>query len=201
MDTTSIHALPSDPMGGSMPPSLDQNISVSIRENQSNLQNTYLPDVGDKVQPPSISLDQNVIHQIIDGIQKASLTGVTQLPSRDIPQTTETLTRDPHIQPNYIQPVDRKDYIKEYEDKEDISNKYQRQENRKDRLDDLYNDLQIPILLAVLYFLFQLPFFRRALFKYVPILFGKDGNMNLQGFLFTSGLFGGLFYTLQKVLT
>jgi hypothetical protein len=65
--------------------------------------------------------------------------------------------------------------------------------------DEIYNDLQSPLLLAVLYFLFQLPIFKKLLFKYFSVLFSKDGNYNINGYLFTSVLFGLLFYLLSKL--
>ena len=36
--------------------------------------------------------------------------------------------------------------------------------------DSLYDELQAPLLLAVLYFLFQLPFFKKTVFKYLRMI-------------------------------
>ena len=80
-----------------------------------------------------------------------------------------------------------------------IINNYSVENNN--RLDDLYNEIQVPILLAVLYFLFQLPVFRKYLFSYFPVLFSKDGNLNINGYLFMSSLFGILYYLLNKINT
>jgi hypothetical protein len=77
----------------------------------------------------------------------------------------------------------------------DYNKKYQEQNS----LDEMYNEIQTPLLLAVIYFLFQLPFFRKFLCSYFPILFSNDGNFNINGFIFSSVLFGLLFYTLNKV--
>jgi len=66
-------------------------------------------------------------------------------------------------------------------------------------LDDMYNEIQTPLLIAVLYFLFQLPFVRKFLFTYIPFLFSIDGNLNMNGYLFTSILFGVVFYSLNKL--
>jgi hypothetical protein len=76
---------------------------------------------------------------------------------------------------------------------------YNKKRKHSDSLDEMYNEIQTPLLLAVLYFLFQLPFFRKFLFRYLPVLFSNDGNLNINGFLFTSTLFGLLFYLLNKV--
>jgi hypothetical protein len=78
-------------------------------------------------------------------------------------------------------------------------NEHNKNEKNQNSLDDMYNEIQTPILLAVLYFLFQLPFFRKFLFSYFPVLFSNDGNMNINGFLFTSIIFSLFFYLLNKI--
>jgi hypothetical protein len=154
----------------------------------------------------SINLDQSTINQIVNGLQQASATGVTQLPSRDIPMTTSNLTHDMSIQPNFIPPVPQsqqgnRDYISNYQQAGDIMNEYNSKLEHSNSLDDMYNEIQVPILLAVLYFLFQLPFFRKFLFSYFPVLFSKDGNLNINGYIFMSSLFGIFYYLLNKVNT
>ena len=102
-NTTSINDLPTDPVaggsigGGSINGS---NISMSVNE----------------INKGPVSLDQTTISQIVNGLQQASIAGATMLPSRDIPQTTQNLTHDPHIQANYIPPPSNKDYINDYND-------------------------------------------------------------------------------------
>jgi hypothetical protein len=187
-DSTSILDLPTDPVGGG---NISNNISMSASENvaqQSGQSSTGL------------SLDQSTISQIVSGLQQASITGVTQLPSRDIPMTTTGHSTDAQVQPNYVpQPQNPVDYIKNYEESSDMVDEYNKNMSRQNSLDDMYNEIQTPLLLAVLYFLFQLPFFRKFLFSYFPILFSNDGNFNINGFMFSSVLFGLLFYTLNKV--
>jgi len=187
-DSTSILDLPTDPVGGG---NISNNISMSSTENvgQQSGQSTA-----------GLSLDQSTISQIVSGLQQASITGVTQLPSRDIPMTTTGHSTDPQIQPNYVpQHQNPVDYIKNYEQSSDMIDEYNKGTRQQNSLDDMYNEIQTPLLLAVLYFLFQLPFFRKFLFSYFPILFSNDGNFNINGFVFSSILFGMLFYTLNKV--
>ena len=187
-DSTSILDLPTDPLGGG---NISNNISLSASEinNQTQLQSQS-----------AFSLDQTTINQIVNGLQQATLSGSTQLQSRDIPMTTTGHSNDPQIQPNYVPPPPQyNDYIKDYEQTNDIINSYNSNLKRQNNLDDAYNEIQTPLLLAVLYFLFQLPFFRKFLFTYFPVLFSNDGNLNINGFLFTSILFGLLFYVLNKL--
>ena len=183
-ESTSISDLPTDPFGGGNN-NANNNISVSASE---------------PTQQNGFSLDQTTISQIVNGLQQASVNGATKLPSRDIPMTTSGHNTDPQIQPNYVPapPTNHEDYIKNFEQASDMVNDYNKNNRRQDSLDDMYNEIQTPLLLAVLFFLFQLPFFRKFLFKYLPVLFSNDGNLNINGFLFTSILFGLLFYLLNK---
>jgi hypothetical protein len=198
--TTSIFDLPTDPTNGSERQSVVQN--TMQQGMQSGIQ-SEMPNVMNNNAASSITLDQTTINQIVNGLQQASATGATQLPSRDIPMTTSNLTHDVNIQPNYIPPPPQHsaDYIKNYEQTGDIIDDYNANLERSNALDDLYSEIQVPLLLAVLYFLFQLPFFRKFLFSYLPILFSKDGNLNLNGYIFMSCLFGICYYLLNKVNT
>ena len=197
-DSTSILDLPTDPVGGG-------NISLSASENVVQKQ-MQMPNQGQNQMPqnqgqtPNFSLDQTTISQIVSGLQQAATAGATLLPSRDIPMNTTGHSNDAQVQPNYVPMHERQeDYIKDYEQTSDTIENYNKNMNRSNSLDDMYNEIQTPLLLAVLYFLFQLPFFRRFLFSYFPILFSNDGNYNINGFLFSSVLFGLLFHLLNKV--
>lgn len=143
------------------------------------------------VSTPGMNLDESTINQIVNGLQRASIAGATQLQSRDIPISTSNISNDAQIQPNYVPTYVERDYIHDKVSNDEIN-------HYNSHSDDMYNEFQTPFLLAVLYFLFQLPFLRKWLFSYMPFLFSKDGNMNLQGFLFNSLLFGIAFYLLNK---
>ncbi len=189
INTTSIHDLPSDPVaGGSVSGS---NMSMSINETDSNNSNTN---------SRSLSLDQTTISQIVNGLQQASIAGATMLPSRDIPQTTHGITSDPQIQANYVPPAEtNNDYINDddYDNDEAIHN-YNRTADVKSSLDSIYDEIQTPLLLAILYFLFQLPIIRKTLCKYIPLLCNNDGNYNINGLVFTSVLFALIFFIFSK---
>lgn len=146
-----------------------------------------------------VALDENTISQIVSGLQRASVNGATLLPSRDIPNMTTNISNDAQVQPNYIPPAPKQnDYIKNQEENDDISHNYNKRMETNNSLDDMYNELQTPLLLMVLYFLFQLRFYRKFLFSFFPILFSKDGNININGLFFNSILFGFAYYVLNK---
>ena len=188
-DSTSILDLPTDPVGGG---NVSNNISMSATEN-------VMVSQKQPANQANGTLDEATISQIVSGLQNASRNGATQLPSRDISMSTIGISNDPHVQPNYVPPPqDNTDYIRNYEQTSDMINDYNKNTQDNNSLDDMYNEIQVPLLLAVMYFLFQLPFFRKMLFGYLPILFSTDGNMNINGFLFTSALFGMLYYLINK---
>ena len=192
-DTTSILDLPTDPVGGG---SIGGGGNMSFSANERNV-----PGSNSTSNSTALSLDQITINQIVSGLQQASSTGATQLPSRDIPRNVENIVADEQVQPNYIPPSSNEDYIKDDEDNEDIIKNYGRREENANNLDQLYDEIQIPLLLSVLYFLFQLPICKKIIYQYLPILCSKDGNYNINGYLFTSILFGILYYLLAKSVT
>ena len=218
--TTSISDLPSDPTGGGIS---SGNISMSIQENDQQMQGQMLPP-SQQSQPQSqqanqnqgngtgngngFSLDQTTINQIVNGLQKASVNGLTQLPSRDIPRTTEAITNDAQIQPNFIpQPNPtqmQEDYIQKMQQSNQSMNEIFDEHNKKanfsSSLDNLYDEIQTPLLLTILFFIFQLPIFKKYLFLYVPFLFFNDGNYNIKGYLTISILFGCIYYFCKKIL-
>ena len=191
-NTTSINDLPTDPVaGGSISGgSLGGGANISMSVNEINKG------------PGQVSLDQTTISQIVNGLQQASIAGATMLPSRDSPQTTQNLTHDPHVQANYIPPPSNKDYINDYneDDNEEMVNNYQRVEKVKNSLDSIYDEIQAPLLLSILYFLFQLPIVRKTLGKYIPLLCSNDGNYNINGLIFTCALFGFIYFMLSKTM-
>ena len=195
-DSTNILDLPTDPVGGG---NISNNISLNASENIVIPGQSHNQSMGEG-SAQGLTLDQSTISQIVSGLQQATISGATQLPSRDIPMTTTGHSNDPQVQPNYVPPPPNNlDYIKNHEDTNDMIDDYNKKRKHSDSLDEMYNEIQTPLLLAVLYFLFQLPFFRKFLFRYLPVLFSNDGNLNINGFLFTSTLFGLLFYLLNKV--
>ena len=103
------------------------------------------------------------------------------------------------MQPNYV-PQERHntDYITEHQTNEDIIRKYNTREQTVNSLDDFYNTIQTPVLIAILYFLFQLPVVRKHLFRFLPALFSSDGNPNLSGYIVNSAIFAILYFSLTK---
>ena len=187
-NTTNINDLPTDPVGGG---NTTGNVSFSVNEKPSQI----------PANNGQVALDQTTINQIISGLQLASVAGATQLPSKDISMNTESLTHDVQIKPNYIPPAHERDYIKENESNHAIMNEYNNNISQSNSLDDLYDEIQIPLLLGVLYFIFQLPVVRKMLSTYLPFLFHIDGNFNINGYVITSVMFAFIYYILTKTMS
>jgi hypothetical protein len=178
MNTTSITDLPTDPAGGS------SNINIDEPQISNNSNN-------------SVSLDQSTINQIVNGLQQASITGSTSLPSRDIPQNTNIITQDSYVTPNYIPESNiLKDYDYIKNDNNSIEINYREEKN----IDIFYDEIQTPLLLGILYFIFQLPIFKRIIYNNMSFLCNNDGNYNLNGLIFVSSLFGFIYYFLTKFM-
>ena len=190
INTTSINDLPTDPMGSNA-----NNISMIATEKQLSFNQPQ-----QQQQQSTLSLDQSTISQIVNGLQQASVAGATMLPSRDIPQNTQAITQDTYIQPNYVPPPTNTDYINDQQDASEYINAYSKDEQIKNSLDTVYDEFQTPLLISILYFLFQLPILKQTLFKYIPLLCHNDGNYNLNGLLFTSAAFGIIFLSLSKTM-
>lgn len=139
------------------------------------------------------------INSFVTGIQEAAASGALQLPSRDIPQSQSHLTNDTQLQPNYI-PENRGDYINDTYNQEQIINNQNIKQKNTNSMDAIYDDIHVPIILAVIYFVFQLPVIKTNTLKYIPSLFNKDGNFNMLGYSINSLAFASTYYCIIKSL-
>ena len=204
--STLINELPTDSISGG---TINGNISLSANEQISNSQissSQYNSNINNQNSLPNniannSSLDPNIINQIINGINQASLNGSTSLQTRDIPMNTISTTIDEQITPNYIQSNDNDmQYINDSLNEDNIINNYNSKQKLIGNFESLYEQLQTPILLAILYFIFQLPILKKISFKFFPLLFSTDGNSNIKGYFGFSLLFGITFFILNKII-
>ena len=149
------------------------------------------------------AVNQTAYNELVGQIQQADKLGVTQLPSRDMPNNTDRVQMDQEIRPDYIpdEQAAMEDYIKNYQTPDSVILEGEREEQTRDRLDILYSNIQMPLLVAILYFLFNLPVIRKYLQKWIPNIFNSDGNPNLVGYIVNSVLFGGLYYLLNNAIS
>ena len=125
--------------------------------------------------------------------------GKQRLPSRDIPHNTQDYTHDPNINVNYIPPPPstQNDYIREYEERREPTLKVQEKHKKRVRFaDDWLTQLQTPILVMFMYFLFQLSILNKTLYRILgkTSIYNGDGALNWLGVLLKSCLFGVMYY-------
>jgi len=191
-DTTNLDDLPSDPtMGGG------GNIVLDTSEKPTQ----YSPNVESNQTDLNQIDQQKMMNEVVTGIQQANATGATTLPSRDIPQSTVHFA-DEATQPNFVPtPAEQKDYIQNNDSEHEILARRIKNQNTKDSLEILYDEFQIPIIIGLLFFIFQLPVVRSKFLSILPSLHNLDGNPNLTGYILTSVFFGICYYVISKSLT
>ena len=223
-DTTSIDDLPTasgqnantqnhniviqktEPGAMSYSPNVPDLAPLQQQQPQQQQQQQHQPHQQGPPLNPNQQPNQKLMNELVSGVQRASMTGMTALPSRDIPRDTTGMMQDAQVQPTYVpQPQRHVDYIQDHETSstlERVMHQNTRGSNRTDTLETFYEEVQSPLMLAILYFAFQLPAVKRYMFRYLPsALFNADGNANLTGLIATSAMFGLSFYTLQKSMT
>jgi hypothetical protein len=138
-----------------------------------------------------------MMNEVVTGIQQANASGGLELPSRDIPTNTVHFA-DEAIQPNYVPQKEQEDYIQNTDTEQEILARRMKNRDSRDSLEILYDEFQVPIIIGLLYFIFQLPVVRSKLTTLIPALFNKDGNPNLSGYIFNSIFFAVLYYVISK---
>ena len=183
-------------------PVAKENIQMTINDPAQMQQQQQQPPPQISESQQNVSLDPNTINQIVNELHQATLSGSTKLASRDIPIDTLPIQQDVETSPNFVPEVseERKNYIPDEDDLETIVKKQNIKTNHQNNIENMYNELQTPILLGVLYFLFQLPVFKKLLYQTFPSLFMNDGNLSINGYIFYSSLFSIVFYFLNRLV-
>ena len=147
------------------------------------------------------NVDPSLMNKVIADIQQASVSGATQLASKDMNMSAQQQqhVQDEQIKPNFV-PQGNNDYISTEHNYDQINQVSKQRENKNNSLDTIYDEIQTPILIMALFFLFQLPFFNKAILKYMPFLYSIDGNPNVGCYITKSLIFALLYYLLFKIM-
>lgn len=214
ISTTSINDL--KPSGSSTPENITYQIAgelpppIKIEKGKGELQATVYCPID--IHPPPYGGPSNQVQGGSGGQQGFSFSDNSgfptgeypvrnPLPSRDIPQNTLQYMDD-QTRANYI-PSSRggqnRDFLELGEPK---IKEHRRKKYRRKIWEDFWEESQIPLLLAVLYFVFSVPFvadtFHKYTLLYLPGLFNGEGFMNMYGLAFKALLFGAVYYGLTK---
>jgi hypothetical protein len=190
-DTTNLDDLPTDPLAGGK----SENIVLQTTEKPSQ----YSPNIDMVNNEINKIEEQKMMNELVTGIQQASASGATNLPSRDIPKNTVHFA-DEQVKPNFVPFKEQSDYIQNNDTEQEILARKMKNQNSKDSLEILYDEFQIPIIIGLLFFIFQLPVVKSKFLNIFPSLHNNDGNPNLTGFILTSLFFGVCYYVISKSL-
>jgi hypothetical protein len=127
-----------------------------------------------------------------------------RLSQRDIPQSMNDFTNDEQIQANYIpKPKLTNDYIDEYQETTGRKIKeYENQKRRDNEVNSWFDEIRIPMMITILFFMFHMPIINTLIFKRFSFLsiYNDDGNFNFNGLILKSLFFGSAFYSMNKVM-
>jgi len=183
---------------------LPENITMRVPNEQSGGQvPTYAP-MNVHPNPYGNSLQPNVMPPPQAKVRFQEETPQMRLPSRDIPMDQAQYQQDEEVQPNYIPRAKlTSDYVKDYESitHENIR-KHEYRKDKTSMVDRILSDLQTPILVSLMFFIFQMPMMNTMFYRNFSFLsvYNTDGNINFYGIALKSVLFGSIFYSLQNTV-
>ena len=197
ISSTLIEQLPISSSNNYSQNALSNNNSNNINNNNNNNNNEKIQNYGEQLNNERGSNNAHInpidyTSQLTSVLKDASASGATVLPSRDIPKNTISIQNDRQIQPDFI-PEQENDYIGDILNKEKIISQQQKKQNTSDNLEYIFQIIQMPLLVGILYFIFQLPYIRQTIFSMFPNLYNKDGSQKLSGFIFNSVMFSCLY--------
>ena len=195
--STELSKLPSDPsvpsQGNSMAPQIPENIKMETT--------AYKNDMDTQPNIPPMA-DSKQMNSMVSEIQNAAKQGLTRL-SEDIPQQTAQIVQDPQSMPNVIPeesststPID---YIQNNATQEEVENELKKQKNKQTTVETILEELKMPLMIAIFYYVFQSKTFKRFMLDKLPTLFNDTGSYSTNGYLFVSTLFAALIYSLIKL--
>ena len=189
---TAISSLPNEVSKNEVVSLVEKNTEAAVNMKIAN------PPKQEPIMAPNAptELSQQSIQQIVAGLQQAQ--GSTGLPIRDLPTNNAHITQDEQIQPNYVPKPENTNYIENDQEFESLIQQSKNKKGEQDRIDVLYDELQTPVIVMILFFFSQLPIFQKTLAKNLPSLFTRDGNPSFSGYLFKTVVFGIVFYGITK---
>ena len=169
-----------------------------------NQMNVHPNPYGNPMQPNGLPLPQSTQIPSQNGFLSQQNVPQYRLPSRDIPRDTDGYTQDIETTANYIpSPKLTSDYIRDFQKEEEVAIKTHKEKKHRERLiDTLLTEIQIPIFIGILFFVFQMPLVDTLIFKRMSFMriYNEDGNFNFYGLFVKSIMFGCSFYSLTRVL-
>lgn len=150
----------------------------------------------------------------------------TQLASRDVPQSNFQQSADIQSHPNYVPGQMKTDQVRQttqsdlqqqnmasgsglaetdfIEKHNESLQRKELQETKSRKMESVFEmmmeQIHVPIILAILYFMFQLPFFNERLRSQLPFLFVRENKMSVYGIVLKAVLFALSYAGINQLL-
>ena len=174
----------------------------------------------DKKPPPGVGVmpsDSNNVDlsKMMEQVQQASQQGMTKLSA--VPSTAnanpalysvDQAAQANHVpqapaqpQPGQPQPAaaQGEDYIGNYISPQQVAAAGMKAQQNESIVNNLFEEFKFPLIICVLYYIFQMPVLRVNLLKLFPDFLKVDGNLNTYGVVLHSLFFGVFYYLFVKV--
>lgn len=189
------------------PPSQNQNIILSDGGATS-----YSTADLDKRRPQEVDMsDQSggskSMEEMMKQVQVASgqgLTNISQVPTHhastsqqhtiDAEATANNLEKSEELEKKRVRFAEE-DYIKNYQ----MPNTIEATGDSRATTETLLEQFKVPIIVGLLYYIFEMPAIQKMLLKSFPKMFKTDANINDYGALLMAIIFGGLYYGITKL--
>lgn len=180
-------------------PSISDPIQYNPNDIPSSMPNNQQSNIPQNVKIPNPH--QNNIPQPNNNIQQQLQTAhnqnQTHLQSRDIPMDQSKLVADPEIHHDYIEKKKVKNSRKKIEE---LLKKYENNDESEKQNRTIIDDIQIPLLITIIFFIFQLPFMNNMFKRLMPSLFRTDGNMTSSSIIVKSLAFGAVYFIISLLI-
>tara|TARA_B100000073_G_C23642585_1_gene537268 strand:+ start:212 stop:904 length:693 start_codon:yes stop_codon:yes gene_type:complete len=223
-DTTNISELPVQPgtTGGEA-----QNIVMTTNEKQSTTYSPNVPGLNNSSAPastgppapqngqgavqgqpqmqqsqPPPQMTKEMMSQFNGELKNANENNLTQLPTRDVPMNPLLHVQDDQSKPNHVpQENNAPDYIKQFNNIENTIKQNNENVEQNNFMDNIYDEIQTPLLIFILFFIFQLPSVSKEFNRQFPILLSNDSSLTLKGFIVKSFIVALLYFLINKGIT
>lgn len=215
--TTNLSTLPQAP---NVPQQTIPQMS-NLNQPSSQNQNMIISDGGatsystadiDKRRPQEVDLTDNSggnksMEEMMKQVQVASghgLTNISQVSTHHA-STSQQHTIDNEAMANNLEKseeLQRKrvrfaedDYINNYQ----VTNTTEMNGDSRPVTETIIDEFKIPIIVGMLYYIFEMPAIQKMLLRAFPKMFKTDANINDYGALLMAVIFGGLYYAITKL--
>jgi hypothetical protein len=195
------------PQQGQMQPQQPQ-MQQGQMQPQGQMQDQQQPNVGggaasfSRPSSPQINYNNNndpSLVQHLAGIQETNmLNNGMALPSRDIPTNTNHFSQDQQTNPNWVPQDQQTNYINNQVSQDMINQFSHQQNNILNNNDVIYDQLKVPIIISILFFIYNFNSFDKSLLNQFPFLFTQDQHLKKSGMFIKSLLFGAGYFAINK---